>query len=64
MTGIRRGHLHGHHILWLSVSFAIVFALCVIAVVVPMRLGERWISRYELGRLLKGRRQKAEISKQ
>ena len=64
MTGIRRGHIHGYHILELSVSLAIVLGLCLVAFVIPIRLGERSISRFELGRLSDGRRQKAERSKQ
>lgn len=50
MTGIRRSHLHGHHILWLVASLAIVLILCVAAFIIPILLGEQWISRHEMGR--------------
>ncbi len=59
MTGIRRGHIHGYHILELSVSLAVVLILCLVAFVIPIRLGERSISRFELGRLSQGRKQKS-----
>ena len=59
MTGIRRGHIHGHHILELSISLAIVLILCAAAFIIPMRLGERSISRSELGRVSKYNKQKA-----
>jgi ABC-2 type transport system permease protein len=64
MTAIRRGHFHGQHVLGLALSLALVLILCVVAFIIPMRLGERSISRYELGRLSEGRRQKKVISEQ
>ena len=59
MTAIRRGHFHGHYILGLSVSLAVVLILCVVAFIIPMWLGERSISRFELSRLSETRRKKA-----
>jgi ABC-2 type transport system permease protein len=64
LTAIRRGHFHGQHILGLSLSLAAVLILCVAAFMIPMRLGERSISRNELGQLSEGRKQKAVSSEQ
>lgn len=47
MTGIYRGRLTGFQWLWIVGSFAIVLALCVTAVVIPMRLGEKKIFQDE-----------------
>ncbi|MFB3883776.1 MAG: hypothetical protein ACE144_01035 [Thermodesulfobacteriota bacterium] len=49
MAGIRGSNLKGFQWLWLIGSFSFVLVLCMLAVVVPIRLGERKISRYELG---------------
>jgi ABC-2 type transport system permease protein len=49
MAGIRGTSLKGFQWLWLLGSFSFVLILCVVAVVIPLRLGERKISRYELG---------------
>jgi len=48
MTGIRRVSLTSFQWLWLVGSFSVVLILCLMAVVIPMRLGEQRISRYEL----------------
>lgn len=48
MTGIYRGSLTWFQWLWIVGSFAIVLALCVTAVVIPMRLGEKKIFQEEL----------------
>jgi ABC-2 type transport system permease protein len=50
MTGIRGISLTGIQWAWLFVSFSIVLLLCLIAASLPMRLGEKRISRYEFGR--------------
>lgn len=47
MTGIYRGRLTWFQWLWIVGSFAIVLALCVTAVVIPMRLGEKKIFQDE-----------------
>lgn len=49
MTGLRRGSLTGFQWLWLVVSFASVLALCVLALFLPIRVGEKKISQSELG---------------
>ena len=49
MTGIRGVSLTGIQWLWLVGSFSVVLALCLMAAVIPIRLGEQRISRYELG---------------
>ena len=49
MTGIRGVSLTGFQWLWLVGSFSVVLILCLMAIVIPMRLGEQRISRYELG---------------
>jgi ABC-2 type transport system permease protein len=59
MTAIRRGPLHGQHVLWFSVSLATVLLLCVAAFIIPMRLGERSMSGFEWGRFSEGRKQRA-----
>jgi ABC-2 type transport system permease protein len=41
MTGIRRDGLSTFQWIWLVGSFFVVLVLCVAAVVMPMRLGER-----------------------
>ena len=46
MTGIRGVSLTGFQWLWLVGSFSVVLILCLMAVVIPMRLGEQRISRY------------------
>jgi ABC-2 type transport system permease protein len=43
MTGIRRVTLTGIQWLWLVGSFCSVLAICLMAVVIPMRLGEKKI---------------------
>jgi ABC-2 type transport system permease protein len=48
MTGIRRDSPTGIQWLWLVGSFSLVFALCLMAAAIPIRLGEKRISRYEL----------------
>ncbi len=47
MTGIRGISLTGFQWLWLVGSFSVVLILCLVAVGIPMRLGEQKISRYE-----------------
>jgi ABC-2 type transport system permease protein len=64
MMSLRRGHLHGHPMLGLSVSLATVVILCLLALVMPMRLGERAISRSELSRPSQGKNQKTVSGKQ
>jgi ABC-2 type transport system permease protein len=49
MTGIRGTSLTSIQWVWLLLSFSIVLLLCLIAALLPMRLGERRISRYEFG---------------
>ena len=49
MTGIRGVRLTGFQWLWLVGSFSVVLILCLMAVGIPMRLGEQKIFRYELG---------------
>lgn len=51
MTGMRKNPVTHLQIVGLAVSFAIVLAFCFLALILPMRLGEQWISRYECGRL-------------
>jgi len=51
MAGIRKNPVTHMQIVGLSASFAVVLVLCLIALILPMRLGEQWISRYECGRL-------------
>ena len=48
MTGIRGAHLTVFQWIWLVGSFAIVLILCVAAVLIPMRLGEKKISQEEV----------------
>jgi ABC-2 type transport system permease protein len=47
MTGIRGGSLRSLQWFWLVGSFSVVLVLCLLAVVIPMRIGERRISHYE-----------------
>ncbi len=47
MTGIRGGSLRGLQWFWLAGSFSVVLILCILAVAIPMRIGERRISHYE-----------------
>jgi ABC-2 type transport system permease protein len=49
MTDIRRASLSGVQWLWLIGSFSLVLALCVSALMIPMRIGEKRILQYELG---------------
>lgn len=49
MTGIREASLTGIQWLWLVGSFSVVLVLCLIAFVIPIQLGEKRISKYELG---------------
>ncbi|NWF92396.1 MAG: hypothetical protein HXY46_05735 [Syntrophaceae bacterium] len=49
MTDIRRATLSGFQWLWLVGSFSLVLVLCAAALLIPMRLGEKRILRYELG---------------
>jgi len=48
MTGIRRVGLNTFQWIWLVGSFSFVLFLCLLAVVIPMRLGEKKISQDEL----------------
>ena len=48
MTGIRGVGLNAFQWIWLVGSFAIVLVLCVAAVFIPMRLGEKKISQEEV----------------
>jgi ABC-2 type transport system permease protein len=48
MTGIRGTQLGVLQWIWLVGSFAVVLALCVAAVLIPIRLGEKRISQDEL----------------
>ncbi|MBM4313519.1 MAG: hypothetical protein FJ122_06310 [Deltaproteobacteria bacterium] len=41
MAGFRGRSLSGLQILWIFVSFSLVLILCILAVILPMRLGER-----------------------
>ena len=45
MSGIRRVSLNHFQWIWLVGSFSFVLALCVTAIVIPMRLGEKRISQ-------------------
>jgi ABC-2 type transport system permease protein len=54
VAGLRGTPLTPMQIVGLSASFAVVLVLCLLALVLPMRLGEQWISRYEFGRLESG----------
>jgi len=49
VKGIRGGNLTGVQWVWLVGSFFVVFALCLITVMMPLRLGEKRIFRYEMG---------------
>jgi hypothetical protein len=51
MSGMRKNPVTPMQVLGLSASFAVVLVLCLLAFILPMRLGEQWISRYEFGRL-------------
>ena len=51
MASLRRGSLTGLRWLWVVGSFCVVLGLCLITVVIPMRLGEKRISRFELDRV-------------
>jgi ABC-2 type transport system permease protein len=48
MTGIRRGSLTLFQWIWIVGSFSMIFALCITAVVIPMRLGEKKILQGDL----------------
>jgi ABC-2 type transport system permease protein len=48
MTGIHRGNLTLFQWIWIGGSFLMVLALCVVAVVIPMRLGEKKILQGDL----------------
>ncbi len=48
MTGIRRGTLTGFQWAWILSSFAIVLALCIAAVLIPMRKGEERLLKREI----------------
>jgi ABC-2 type transport system permease protein len=54
MTGMRKNPITHMQIVGLSASFAMVLVLCLLALILPMRLGEQWISQYEFGRLESG----------
>jgi len=54
MAGMRRTPVTHMQVMGLSASFAVVLVLCLLALILPMHLGEQWISRYELGRLESG----------
>jgi ABC-2 type transport system permease protein len=41
MAGFRGRSLSGLQILWVALSFSLVLILCILAVILPMRLGER-----------------------
>jgi ABC-2 type transport system permease protein len=45
MSGIRRVSLNTFQWIWFVGSFSFVLALCVTAIVIPMRLGEKRISQ-------------------
>jgi len=47
MAGVRGVSLTPLQWVWLVVSFSVVFLLCVIALVMPMRWGEQRLSVYE-----------------
>jgi ABC-2 type transport system permease protein len=49
MKGVQGGNLTGVQWVWLGGSFFLVVGLCLMTVVVPLRLGENRIFRYELG---------------
>jgi ABC-2 type transport system permease protein len=49
MTGIRGVGLKRFQWVWLVGSFSVVLALCLTAIMIPMRLGEKRIFRYESG---------------
>ena len=51
MTGMRKNPVTYLQIVGLAVSFAIVLASGLLALILPMRLGEQSISRYEFGQL-------------
>jgi ABC-2 type transport system permease protein len=48
MTGIRGRSLNTFQWIWLIGSFAIVLVICVAAILIPMRLGEKKISQDEI----------------
>jgi ABC-2 type transport system permease protein len=47
MAGFRGAHLNPFQWVWLVGSFCIVLAICLTAIFLPMRLGERKISQDE-----------------
>ena len=49
MAGMGKNPVTHMQILGLSASFAMVLVLCLLALILPMRLGEQWISRTQLG---------------
>ena len=50
LKGIHGFHLTAFQWLWIGGSFSFVLFLCMIALVIPMRLGEQKLSKEELGR--------------
>lgn len=50
VAAFQKGRATGLQWFWLLGSFTLVMGLCVMALLVPMRLGEQRISRFELGR--------------
>lgn len=48
MTGIRGAHLKLFQWMWLAGSFFLVFIICLAAVLIPMRMGEKKISQDEI----------------
>lgn len=55
MAGMRKNPVTPMQVVGLSASFAMVLALCLLALILPMRLGEQSISRSEFGQLESGR---------
>lgn len=49
MTAIRGIGLSWYGWVWIVLSFSVVLALCLMAIIIPMRLGEKRIFRYEFG---------------
>jgi ABC-2 type transport system permease protein len=54
VAGMRGTPVTPMQVVGLSASFSVVLVLCLLALILPMRLGEQWILRHELGRLESG----------
>jgi ABC-2 type transport system permease protein len=54
MAGMRKNPVTPMQVVGLSASFALVLVLCLLALILPMLLGEQWISRYEFGQVGSG----------